>query len=190
MSIRVLVLQHPQEPGETRGSAGLVPQCLEGAEVKVGLSWPNLARALGEQADPKKWVVLYLGSGVKNEAGNTNQVKPLEGRYGSLVFVDKKGRPVGVKREDIEGLLILDGTWSQAKTMWWRNAWLLKLRRAVLVPKVRSLYGALRREPRKECLSTVESVAVALSALGASEGVTEALFSSFKDFLKQATSRP
>ena len=28
----------------------------------VGLSWPNLARALGRPADPRRWAVLFLGS--------------------------------------------------------------------------------------------------------------------------------
>ena len=35
---------------------------LSKATLRVGLSWPSLAKALGRTADPKKWGVLYLGS--------------------------------------------------------------------------------------------------------------------------------
>jgi DTW domain-containing protein YfiP len=70
---------------------------------------------------------------------------------GILQIVDKKGSLLPNQKEvlaDLEGLVVLDGTWSQAKALWWRNAWLLKLRRAVLVPKhwQKSLYKELRRE--------------------------------------------
>jgi len=34
----------------------------------------------------------------------------------------------------LEGIVALDGTWAQAKTMWWRNAWLLKLKRSGASP--------------------------------------------------------
>jgi len=158
----VLILQHPQEPDKELGSARLAHLCLPNSTLKIGLSWPNLTKALGAQAIPGRWAVLYLGSGIK--AGPSNFAAP---QPGSLVFVTKSGVPdPTVRLRDIDGLVCLDGTWSQAKALWWRNAWLLKLRRAILVPKVKSLYGNLRREPRRECLSTIESIAEALCGLG------------------------
>ena len=35
----------------------------------------------------------------------------------------------------LDGVVLLDGSWSEAKTLWWRNPWLLKLRRLVLDPQ-------------------------------------------------------
>ncbi len=89
----------------------------------------------------------------------------------------------------LDGIVALDGTWAQAKTMWWRNAWLLKLKRLVLHPSRPSLYGKLRKEPRRECLSTIESVAEALEALGEDAAVCEALRGHFGRLLGKYQAR-
>ncbi|MCM2322765.1 MAG: DTW domain-containing protein [Oligoflexia bacterium] len=167
--IHVLILQHPQEPDKDLGSARLANLCLPNSTLKVGLSWPNLSKALGKEAQPSRWAVLHLGSGLK-PAGASARPAP------GLHFVTRQGAPVPAsERPPIDGLVILDGTWSQAKTLWWRNAWLLKLKRAVLIPSRPSLYKELRREPRRECLSTIESIAESLTALGEPAPVSDEL---------------
>lgn len=174
-----LILQHPQEPDHELGSAFLAHHALKNSTLKVGLSWRNLKVVLGkENIDPSRWVVLYLGSGVKG------QIKQLD----TLQFVSKQGNPVP-KPPKIEGVILLDGTWSQAKTLWWRNAWLLKLNRAILNPKHKSLYKELRKEPRKECLSTIESIAEVLDALGDSPEVSQSLRQLFSDLLNKSRER-
>ncbi len=90
---------------------------------------------------------------------------------------------------DLDGIVVIDGTWSQAKTIWWRNAWLLKLRRAVLVPKHKSLYKELRREPRRECVSTIEAIAEALEALGEPQTVSDSLRKTFGELLEKQRAR-
>src|SRR5579872_2117871 len=65
--IFVLVLQHPQEKREALATAPLVVMALRNARLVTGLSWSNLARALGRRADPKRWGVLYLGSARPSE---------------------------------------------------------------------------------------------------------------------------
>jgi DTW domain-containing protein YfiP len=174
----VLILQHPQEPDKDLGSARLAHLSLPNSTLKVGLSWPNLTKALGREAQPSKWAVLYLGSGVKGKATAER-----------LQFVSKAGAPVAPPSDGIEGIVILDGTWSQAKALWWRNAWLLKLKRVVLIPKSKSLYRELRREPRGECLSTIESLAEALGALGESAEVETGLKSVFGELLNKQRER-
>jgi hypothetical protein len=62
-------------------------------------------------------------------------------------------------------VILLDGTWSQAKALWWRNAWMLKCQRVILGPKTPSLYGKLRREPRSDGLSTIEAAGMLIAAL-------------------------
>ena len=69
------------------------------------------------------------------------------------------------RRCRLKGLVALDGNWAQAKALWWRNAWLTRLRRLVVVPDGPSLYGNLRREARPDAVSTLEAVALALSVL-------------------------
>ncbi|TWB18713.1 DTW domain-containing protein YfiP [Nitrospirillum amazonense] len=174
--LEVLVLQHPQEQDVELGSARLLTLGLARGRLKVGLSWPNLAKALGtekggREADPRRWAVLYMGSG--DDAVATQP--------GTLRLVDKKGQTVEdpTMLADLEGIILLDGSWSQAKALWWRNAWLLKLRRLIVHPDFVSAYGNLRREPRRESVSTLEAGAFALAKLEGDDTLVERLRAPF-----------
>jgi DTW domain-containing protein len=149
--VRVIVLQHPQEPDKELGSASLLVRALDNADLRVGLSWRSLRAVAGEDALPAQWAVLYLGA----------QGKPMPG---PVNFVNQKNEPIPAV-PGLKGLIVLDGTWSQAKALWWRNSWLLKLKRIVLRPPQRSRYGRLRKEPRAEAVSTIEAVALALGQI-------------------------
>jgi len=156
----VLILQHPQEKRERLATAGLTCTALRNAKLVIGLSWPNLGRALGRFADTKRWAVLYLGSARPKAYGPQREI----------VVVDRRGEPVSDERSlavlgSLDGFVLLDGNWNEAKTLWWRNPWLLKLRRIVLNPPHSSLYGQIRREPRREALSTIEAAALSLKTL-------------------------
>lgn len=156
--ISVLVLRHPQEQDRVLGTAQLLTLQLKNAIIKTGLSWSSLSKILGKNVDSKKWGVLYLGS-VKASA-------PLSHRV--LTVVTSKGTPSPNQEEilaSLEGIILLDGNWAQAKALWWRNPWLLKSRRLVLHPPKVSLYGSLRKEPRRESVSTLEAAAYALAEL-------------------------
>lgn len=145
---RVLILQHPQEKDAVLGSAQLLTASLPKAKIVVGLSWKNFAHALGEEdADPRRWAVLFPD---REGAGDR-----VIGRGG-----------VVIEPSSLEGIVVLDGTWSKAKTLWWRNSWLLKLNRLNLKPGQPSIYGSLRAEPRRELVSTLESVGAALTLCG------------------------
>lgn len=164
----VLVLQHPRERKEALATAAATCAMLDRATLVVGLSWPNLGRALGHAADASRWAVLYLGSARPAAFGSEREVLAL-GRDGMPV-IDQEGA-----LDDLEGVVLLDGSWSEAKTLWWRNPWLLKLRRIVLNPRSRSRFGQLRREPRAAALSTIEAVAVLMKHLEGSGGIEAAL---------------
>ena len=136
----MLVLQHPQEKREALATAAATCAALRRAALVVGLSWPNLSYALGSMADARHWAVLYLGSA---------KVADLETDR-DIVAINRKGEIEDNQRailKDIEGIVLLDGTWSQAKALWWRNAWMLKCQRIILGPARPSRYGQLRREP-------------------------------------------
>jgi len=157
--IALLILQHPQEQDRDLGTARLTVLHLKHATLKTGLSWPSLQKALGREVNPKRWAVLYLGA-----ASAATLPKGRE-----LTLLDSKGAPLPEQERalaEIEGIIALDGSWSQAKTLWWRNPWVLKCRRLALNPKQPSRYGKLRREPRREGLSTLEATALALARLG------------------------
>jgi tRNA-uridine aminocarboxypropyltransferase len=184
--IALLILQHPQEQDRALGTARLTQLHLRHAVMKIGLSWPSLAKALGREVDPKRWAVLYLG------AASAASLPP--GR--ELILLDGKGAPLTDQERGlggIEGIIALDGSWSQAKTLWWRNPWVLKCRRLALNPKQPSRYGKLRREPRREGLSTLEAAALALSRLGKQPEIEAALgarFARLLDAYRTADTRP
>lgn len=145
---RIVILQHPQEQDALLGSAQILMASLPKAKLVVGLSWRNLAHALDqEDIDVRRWAVLF-----PDRESDGDQVT---GRRG-----------VTVEPTSLEGIVVLDGTWSKAKTLWWRNPWLCKLNRLSLRPTKPSIYGRLRAEPRSEYVSTLESVAGALTLCG------------------------
>jgi tRNA-uridine aminocarboxypropyltransferase len=175
--ISLLILQHPQEQDRALGTARLTAMHFKNAVVRIGLSWPSLSKALGRPvADPSRWAVLYLGSA---------KVADLETDR-DIVAIDRKGEIEDNQRailKDIEGIVLLDGAWSQAKALWWRNAWMLKCQRVILGPAHPSRYGQLRREPRRDGLSTIEAAAMLLSSLEKRPDIAETLHASFERML-------
>jgi DTW domain-containing protein len=177
-AIVLLILQHPQEQDRTLGTGRLTALQFRHATLRVGLSWASLAHALGKPADPRRWVVLYLGS-----------AKPaalLPGR--KVVALDRRGAGLGDQEQalaGIEGVILLDGSWSQAKTLWWRNPWLLKCRRVALNRPRPSGYGKLRREARREGLSTIEAAALLLSRLEGRPEIEAIVAASFARLLER-----
>jgi DTW domain-containing protein YfiP len=146
--LRVLILQHFQEQDALLGSAQIVEASLPKAKIVVGHSWANLGHALGEEGvDPHRWAVLFPD---REMPGNR--------------VITRSGMPM--TPSTLEGIIALDGTWSKAKTLWWRNPWLNKLNRVNLTPAAPSIYGRLRAEPKREYVSTLESVAAALTLCG------------------------
>ena len=180
--VRVLVLQHPQEDDVVLGTAKLLALSMPRCEVRSGLSWPNLAAALGgaagQEAHADRWAVLRP----------TPRPADLPPALASapVVLLDRKGRLREESAPPIEGVIALDGTWSQAKTLWWRNAWLLKLAQVSLHPREPSMYGKLRREPRREWVSTLEAVADVLPALGEPEETRATLRRLLRTMLQRA----
>ena len=175
--IQLLILQHPQEQDRALGTARLAALHFKDAVVKVGLSWPSLSKALGRPVhDPSRWAILYLGSAKVADLDTDKEI----------VAINRKGELEEHQRailEDIEGIILLDGTWSQAKALWWRNAWMLKCQRVILGPKRSSRYGVLRKEPRSDGLSTIESVGLLLAGLEKRPDIAEALNTSFDRML-------
>jgi DTW domain-containing protein len=175
--VSLLILQHPQEQDRALGTARLTALHFKDAVVRIGLSWPSLSKALGRPVhDPSRWAVLYLGSAKVADLGSKSDI----------VAINRKGEVEDHQRailSDIEGIVLLDGTWSQAKALWWRNAWMLKCQRVILGPARPSRYGQLRREPRRDGLSTIEAAAMLLASLEKRPDIAETLHASFERML-------
>jgi DTW domain-containing protein len=175
----VLVLQHPQEKREVLATAAATCAALRRSALVVGLSWPNLARALGRPADARQWAVLYLGSARPASFDLEREV----------IGLDRAGVPTAEQDamlRGLEGVVLLDGSWREAKTLWWRNPWLLRLRRLVLNPRHRSRFGRVRREPRREALSTLEAAGLLLKHLDGGSEIEAALLNRLDRLMAEA----
>lgn len=174
---RVLVLQHPREDDKVLGTASLLPLMLDSCVVQRGLSWASLSDALGESADPKDFGVLYPMS----------LKKPLsEAELKAPYLVINRHGDVETPAPKLRGIVALDGTWSQGKSLWWRNPWLLKLHRIVLSPREPSIYGKLRKEPRRAFVSTLEAVADVLVENGEPATTREEMRRVFRTMVQRA----
>lgn len=141
---RVVILQHPRERDMPIGTARMASLCLAGAELHVGLRWdghPALARALADPARPA--IMLYPGEGARD------------------ILREPPPGPVT--------LIVVDGTWAQAKVVVRDNPVLRALPRYAFAAPEPSQYR-IRREPTVEVVSTIESL---MYALGALEGEPE-----------------
>jgi len=177
--IALLILQHPQEQDRALGTARLAALHFKHAVVKIGLSWSSLSKALGRPvADPSRWAILYLGSAKVADLDTISEI----------VAIDRKGEVAPDQRGilgELEGVVLLDGTWSQAKALWWRNPWMLKCQRVILNPEHPSRYGALRREPRRDGLSTIEATGMLIAALERRPQIAATLNASFERMLSR-----
>ena len=138
---RVVILQHPRERDMPIGTARMASLCLAGAELHVGVRWADhagLQRALGDPARPP--ILLYPGPGARD------------------ILREPPAGPVT--------LVVVDGTWSQAKTVVRDNPILQALPRYAFTAPEPSQYR-IRREPDDAYVSTIEAL---MHVLGALEG--------------------
>jgi DTW domain-containing protein len=172
----ILILQHPSEKKEKLATVPLIQEVLPAVNVKMGLSWPNLATAWNGKRGSGSgglsgtefssdwmpagdWWVFYLGS--------KELMQTIPPQNPTPIWQVKKNKTLEAFeiKNPPKGIVLLDGTWPEVKAMWWRNPWLSKLKRLVLKPVGKSLYREKRKEPRKEAISTLESLAMILKTI-------------------------
>lgn len=135
---KVVVVQHPRERDNAIGTAWMVERCL-GAERIVGVELdddPALDRALSDPEAPA--ILLAPGPDAIDLAA-----APPPG-------------PVT--------LVVVDGTWAQARKLLRVNRRLRALPRYAFAPAQPSQYR-IRREPAEHCVSTIEATVAALEHL-------------------------
>jgi hypothetical protein len=132
--------------------------------LRVGLSWRSFSHALGEETDSGSWAALYL-KGIEEPSRKIEMFSP-------------KGLLLPIKAT-FKGIVVIDGSWKQAKAMWWRNPWLLKLSRITLNPD----HPSLRGQAKKHGLATIEAVAMTFDCLGENAAVGESLRRQYEDLI-------
>ncbi|MCO4748398.1 MAG: DTW domain-containing protein [Proteobacteria bacterium] len=134
----ITILQHPGERGHAFNSVRLAKLGL--TDASVHLAWPD---ANGQ---------------MHKEVPRTERMALLYPREDAVDLADI---PVS---ERPDHLVVLDGTWQQARRLYRDNPWLQELRHVALSPAKPSQYR-IRKEPAPHCLSTIESIAAALRIL-------------------------
>jgi tRNA-uridine aminocarboxypropyltransferase len=151
---KVVLLQHPREARLAICSAWLTHLALAGSELVRGVRFDADPRVREHVARPGA-ALLFPGEGA----------------------VDARARaddPPSV-------LLVVDGTWHQARKVLRQNPVLAALPRVAIAPERASAYGALRREPAEGCLSTAEAVALALGILERDPGRFAPIVEAFRE---------
>jgi DTW domain-containing protein YfiP len=137
---RVLLLQHPRERTVAIGTARLAHLCLPGSELRVGVDF-----------DDDHAVRDALAGG--------------DGRPAYLLFPGP--RAIDLAEAKLTGpitLVVVDGTWWQARKLLRSNGVLAALPQIRFTPPKPSNYR-IRKEPAAHCVATVEALAQVLGAL-------------------------
>ncbi len=167
---RVVIVQHPREEFHPLNTARVAERCLTHAEVLRG-DVPDLDAAFRQLNLPEKTALLYPS----RDAVDVGELDPSE-------------RP--------ECIVVIDGTWNQARVLNRRMAALAALPRVRFTPPSPSEYR-IRREPKDDYLSTVESIALMLQLLEPEGFDVERLRATFRTMIdrnvearKQSTATP
>ena len=172
-STRILILQHPNEYRKKNFSTvPLIQLILENVKVKVGYTFdPDVCFS---DCGEKKPLLLYPSDDAidLNSVTRSWTTPQLENDNGLDIGVLGEELKRSVLNQDIFGsddstLVIIDGTWNEAKRMVRDSPGLLERCQAVKFtsPDVPSIYHAVRKEPEKHCLSTLEACSRTLQLL-------------------------
>lgn len=150
---RVLILQHPRERDVAIGTARMAHLALPGSELRVGLDFSNDAVVSEALRGPA--ILLYPGP----DAVDLEEV------------VRAGPRPLT--------LVVVDGTWANARKLLRRNPRLAQLPQVRFTPPRPGEYR-IRREPAPHCVATIEALAHVLGQLEGDPERFEALLVPFR----------
>ncbi|XP_006886080.1 PREDICTED: DTW domain-containing protein 2-like [Elephantulus edwardii] len=155
ISTHLYIIQHPAEESKVLRTVPLLAACLPQEKCKV-----KIGRRFSEERDPE------LSAVCRNS--------------GTLILYPG---PEAANLEDFilespispSAIIIIDGTWSQAKDIFHKNSLFRLPKQVQLKPNVPSQY-VIRMQPTSSCLSTLECAAIALSLIEKNLCILEILF--------------
>jgi len=154
----VLVLQHPRERLHPIGTARFAQLGLERSAVHV--AW----NAGAPETERPSWLPAQVG--LLYPAADARELSQL---------------PVGERPDQ---LLVLDGTWNTARTLYRDKQWLHGLPHYRLMPAQPGRYR-LRREPQHDYVSTIEAIVEALRILEPGTSGLDELLAAFDRMIDQ-----
>ncbi|MBA6293940.1 DTW domain-containing protein [Colwellia sp. MB3u-70] len=169
--IPVIVLQHPSEVKQSKGTVSLLKQSLTNCEVIVGETFADsdiLRQRLIQYAD--NIVLLYPSK------------QALTLNFPTLT-ISGNNQSEGIERKlsEIKCIIILDGTWKKAYRMFMSNSCLHNINHIVLPQGIASLYE-IRKTKKDHALSSLEACCHALARLENEPKKYQNLLNSFVKF--------
>ncbi|XP_071586593.1 tRNA-uridine aminocarboxypropyltransferase 2 isoform X2 [Heliangelus exortis] len=151
ISTCLYIIQHPAEESRVLRTVPLLAACLPPDKCKILVGrrfsedrYPELATVC---RNPNT-LILYPGA----EATNLEEVV--------------------VVSSNPSVMIIIDGTWSQAKDIFYKNSLFRLPKQVQLKPSISSQY-VIRTQPTNTCLSTLECAAVALTIMEKNKSIQE-----------------
>jgi DTW domain-containing protein YfiP len=162
--VDVLVLQHPDEAREAKGSVRLMRLSLARCRVVVGdvFGPQDLIDLLG--GDVSDVALLYPSDTVPRTSVDLPAARPRR-------------------------LVVLDGTWRKSLRMLRANPLLQTLQRWSIAPSAPARYAALRKARSTTQLSTLEATCAALADIEDAPGRYAPLLAAFDRFIEDRASR-
>nr|XP_046224209.1 tRNA-uridine aminocarboxypropyltransferase 2 [Oncorhynchus gorbuscha] len=165
VSTCLYIVQHPAEESRALRTVPLLAACLPPGKCKV-----LVGRRFNEERNPElaavcrdsRTLILYPGPDAQN-------LEELVQKQDQDRMGEQFGRAVG------PNVIIIDGTWSQAKDMFLRNTLLHQPKQVQLSRSEQTSQYVIRSQPSNICLSTLECAAVTLSILERNEAIQEVL---------------
>ncbi len=153
----IIILQHPRERFHPIGTARLLRLGLRNARLEVFA--PAEAKERPPPPLPEGAALLYPAASARELSTLAPQERP-------------------------SALVILDGTWPHARSIYRAAPFLARLPHVALTPSAPSAYR-IRREPAAQCLSTVEAVTLALRLLEPETPGLDGLMRAFTGMIDQ-----
>jgi DTW domain-containing protein YfiP len=182
-AVEVLILQHPMEVDNAKGSARLLHLCL-----------PNSRLVAGEVFAEQQLEELLFSQRNYQHAPSLHSMRPVLLYPSTPVdhIPHAKGQPAVRDADDVAlshdltemRLVVLDATWRKSRKMLHLNPLLQALPRLSLRDTPASQYR-IRKAHAADQLSTFEATCYALMQLEGSEGKFQALLQAFNGFVDQ-----
>lgn len=167
-AVEVLILQHPLERRQAKGSAGLLHLSLRGSQMHIGEIFAPTALQDWLHAGGKTPVLLYPAT-----AAGPHDLLPAAALTPAMLAAPETLR-----------LVVLDGTWRKSRKMLYLNPLLQQLPRLSLQAMPASHYR-IRKAHQPDQLSTLEASCYALTQLEQAVEKYAPLLAAFDGFVGQ-----